>query len=67
MKLGEKDAIEARETLRLLGLKQMEGSHNPRGEYWITEAMHPYFIPYGLRPPHTFVEEVFDDIVDVLT
>ena len=36
MKLGDKDAVEARETLRLLGLKPMEGSSNMRGEFWIT-------------------------------
>ena len=41
MRLGEKDAIEARGTLRLLGLKPMEGSNNSFGEYWITDSGHP--------------------------
>ena len=67
MRLGEKDAIEARGTLRLLGLKPMEGSNNSFGEYWITESGHPYLVPYGLSPPDTFVEQVFDEIVDKLT
>lgn len=64
MKLGDKDAVEARETLRLLGLKPMEGSSNMRGEFWITEAGYPYFVPYGTKPRETFVEQAFDEIVD---
>lgn len=67
MRFGEKDAIEARETLRLLGLKPMEGSSNSYGEYWITESGHPYLVPYGLSPPDTFVEQAFDEIIDKLT
>ena len=63
MKLGDKDAVEARETLRLLGLKPMEGSSNMRGEFWIT-AGYPYFVPYGTKPRETFVEQAFDEIVD---
>ena len=61
------DAAEAREMLRLLGLKPMEGSNNPRGEFWVAESGHPYFFPHGKRGPQTFVKEVFDDIVDKLT
>ena len=64
MRLGDKDASEARAILRRLGLKPMEGSSNPRGEFWITEAGYPYFIPYGTRPRETFVEQAFDEIVE---
>ena len=67
MRLGETDAVQAREVLRLLGLQPMEGSNNPRGEYWITETGHPYFFPYSHRLSHVFVTQAFDDAIDKLT
>ena len=63
MRLDDQDASEARETLRRLGLKPMEGSSNRNGEFWITEAGYPYFVPYGTRPRETFVEQAFAEIV----
>lgn len=41
MRLGEKNAVQAREILRRLGLQPMEGSNDPRGEFWISEAGYP--------------------------
>ena len=64
MRLGDTDAIEARETLRRLGLEPMEGSSNAHGEFWITEAGYPYFVPYGTKPRETFVEQAYDEILD---
>ncbi len=42
----------------------MEGSSNRHGEFWITEAGYPYFVPYGTQPRETFVEQAFDEIVE---
>ena len=64
MRLGDTDAIAARQTLRRLGLEPMEGSGTRCGEFWITETGHPYFVPYGLRPGETFVEQVIAEIRD---
>ena len=44
MRLDETDAVQARKILRLLGLQPMEGSNNPRGEFWITTTGHPYIL-----------------------
>ena len=67
MRLGEKNAVQAREILRRPGLQPMEGSNDPRGEFWISEAGYPYFFPYSNRSPDVFVEQAFDEIVDKLT
>ena len=64
MRLGDKDASEGRETLRRLGLHPMEGSSNRHGEFRITEAGYPYFVPYGTQPRETFVEQAFDEIIE---
>ena len=64
MRLGDKDASEARKTLRHLGLEPLEGSGNRHVEFWITEAGYPYAVPYGTKPRETFVEQAFDEIVE---
>ena len=63
MRLDDQDASEARATLRRLRLEPMDGSNNRHGEFWITEAGYPYFVPYGTRPRETFVAQAFDEIV----
>ena len=42
----------------------MEGSSNRHGEFRITEAGYPYFVPYGTQPRETFVKQAFDEIVE---
>ena len=42
----------------------LEGSSNRHGEFRITEAGYPYFVPYGTQPRETFVEQAFDEIVE---
>lgn len=67
MKLEDVDASEARALLKRLGLSHMEGSNNPKGEFWLSESAHPYFIPYGSRGADSFVKQAFNEIVDSLT
>ena len=68
MKIESIDAVKVRALFERMNLKPMEGSNNSRGEFWVDQSGHPYFLPYYREGDHDrFAKNAFEDLIEKLS